>query len=69
MTPENLSRAFATLADYGVEVHGPQVTVTRPVVLNRLAKPDPLIDNHQPVTGELTGKAQRERWPRPVKVA
>lgn len=69
MTPENLSRAFATISDYGVEVHGPKVTITRPVVLERLAKPDPLIDNHQPVTGDLTGKAQRERWPRPAKVA
>lgn len=68
MTPENLSRAFATITDYGVEVRGPQVTITRPVVLERLAKPDPLIDNHQPVAG-LTGKAQRERWPRPAKVA
>jgi CRP/FNR family transcriptional activator FtrB len=66
MTPENLSRAFATLADYGVEVNGPQVTIVRPVVLERLAKPDPLIDNHQPVTGGPTGKAQRERWPRPA---
>ncbi len=71
MTPENLSRAFATLADYGVEVNGPQVTIARPVVLERLAKPDPLIDNHQPVSGGPTGKAQRERWPRPdrAKVA
>lgn len=63
MTPENLSRALSTLADYGVEVNGPKVTITRPVVLERLAKPTPLIDNHQPMTGELTGKAQRERWP------
>lgn len=63
MTPENLSRAFATLSDYGVEVNGPQVTITRPVVLERLAKPNPLIDNHKPVTDALTGKAQRERWP------
>lgn len=65
MTPENLSRAFATLADYGVEVNGPQVSITRSVVLERLAKPDPLIDNHQPVGDGLSGKAQRERWPRP----
>ena len=63
MTPENLSRSISTLADYGVEVHGPTVTITRPAVLERLAKPDPLIDNHQPVTEALTGKAQRERWP------
>lgn len=63
MTAENLSRAFATLADYGVEVHGPKVTIVRPVLLDRLAKPTPLIDNHQPVSGEISGKAQRERWP------
>ncbi len=63
MTPENLSRSLAALADYGVEVHGPTVTLTRPVALERLAKPDPLIDNHQPVSDAVTGKAQRERWP------
>lgn len=63
MTPENLSRAFAALADYGVETNGPKVTITRPVVLERLAKPSPWIDNHQPVGEGLTGKAQRERWP------
>lgn len=65
MTPENLSRAFAALADYGVKVAGPEVTIVRPVVLERLAKPTPLIDNHQPMTSSLTGKAQRERWPIP----
>lgn len=72
MTPENLSRSLAALADYGVEIHGPSVTITRRAVLERLAKPDPLIDNHQPVTDTLTGKAQRERWPlpdRPVSTA
>jgi CRP/FNR family transcriptional activator FtrB len=66
MTPENLSRAFATLADYGVETKGPEVTIARPVVLERLAKPSPWIDNHQPVIGGPTGKAQRERWPVPA---
>jgi CRP/FNR family transcriptional activator FtrB len=40
------------------------VTINRPVVLERLAMPDPLIDNHQPVTPAITGKAERERWPR-----
>ena len=67
MTPENLSRSLAALSDYGVEIHGPMVTITRPGVLERLAKPDPLIDNHQPLTDGLTGKAQRERWPLPDK--
>ncbi|ACG77118.1 transcriptional activator(cAMP-binding) [Phenylobacterium zucineum HLK1] len=69
MTPENLSRAFAALGDYGVEVQGAQVTIGRPVVLERLAKPNPLIDNHQPVTPGPTGKAQRERWPAPERAA
>lgn len=63
MTPENLSRAFAQLTGYGVTVHGPEVSITRPVVLRRLAKPDPLIDNHMPLIDGLTSKAQRERWP------
>ena len=63
MTPENLSRAFATLADYGVSVNGPEVTIHRPVVLERLAKPEPLIDNHQPPDMSLSSKADRERWP------
>ena len=65
MTPENLSRSLAALADYGVEINGPSVTITRRTALERLAKPDPLIDNHQAVTDALTGKAQRERWPLP----
>ena len=65
MTPENLSRSLAALVDYGVEVHGPTVTISRPAALERLAKPDPLIDNHQPVTDTPTSKAQRERWPLP----
>ena len=63
MTPENLSRAFANLGDYGVVVNGPLVSLTRPVPLQRLAKPTPLIDNHMPPAETLTGKAQRERWP------
>lgn len=63
MTPENLSRAFAAIADYGVVINGPQVTIARPAVLERLAKPDPLIDNHSPPSDLPIGKAQRERWP------
>ncbi|MDP1875303.1 helix-turn-helix domain-containing protein [Phenylobacterium sp.] len=57
MTPENLSRAFATLTGYGVVINGPEVTIARPVVLERLAKPDPLIDNHHPPASRL--------WARP----
>ncbi|ADG10352.1 transcriptional regulator [Caulobacter segnis] len=61
MTPENLSRSFAALAEYGVRVDGPLVTITRPAVLARLAKPDPLIDNPLPVAGAMMGQAGRER--------
>jgi CRP/FNR family transcriptional activator FtrB len=63
MTPENLSRGFATLADYGVSVNGPVVTLSRPVALRRLAKPEPLIDNNLPPDPAAVSKADRERPP------
>lgn len=44
MTPENLSRALAALAPYGVAVAGRMLTVSRPEELRRLAQPDPLLD-------------------------
>ena len=62
MSPENLSRAFAGLADYGVSVQGAQVTLGRPDVLERLARPHPLIDNHMPPASGAVGKAESERW-------
>lgn len=45
MTPENLSRAFATLRPYGVEVDGPKVILSDISSLETLAKPNPLIDS------------------------
>jgi CRP/FNR family transcriptional activator FtrB len=60
MTPENLSRAFANLAGYGVAVNGPEVSINRPVVLERLAKPDLLIDSHVPPSPTVAGMAERE---------
>jgi CRP/FNR family transcriptional activator FtrB len=45
MTPENLSRAFATLAQYGVRVEGPAVSIADAADLTRLARPTPLIDD------------------------
>lgn len=45
MTPENLSRAFATLKPYGVEVNGREISLTRIDDLRNLAKPTPLIDD------------------------
>ena len=62
MTPENLSRAFATLTDYGIEINGADVKIARPVVLQRLAKPTPLIDNYAPPSEQLNGQADVERW-------
>lgn len=45
MTPENLSRAFATLRRYGVEVEGRDIALAMPDELRRLARPTPLIDD------------------------
>jgi CRP/FNR family transcriptional activator FtrB len=44
MTPENLSRAFATLAPYGVAVRGSEIELGKIKDLETLAKPTPLID-------------------------
>ena len=44
MTPENLSRAFAGLAKYGVTVEGQTVTITNTQHLHDFAKPTHLID-------------------------
>jgi CRP/FNR family transcriptional activator FtrB len=68
MTPENLSRAFASLADYGVTVRGPNVTIGRPAVLLRLAKPDALIDPKVPEGDTLSSAAELERWTPPESV-
>ena len=62
MSPENLSRAFASLSSYGVSVHGAEVGIGRPEALERLARPHPLIDNHMPPPTGNIGKAERERW-------
>jgi CRP/FNR family transcriptional regulator, transcriptional activator FtrB len=45
MTPENLSRAFATLKMYGVKVKGAEVQLTMIDDLRVLAKPNPFIDD------------------------
>lgn len=45
MTPENLSRAFATLKAYGVEVDGPMIGLRDLPALTKFAKPSPLIDD------------------------
>ena len=45
MTPENLSRAFATLRPYGVRIDGPRVRLDKVDDLRTLAKPTPLIDD------------------------
>jgi CRP/FNR family transcriptional regulator, transcriptional activator FtrB len=45
MTPENLSRAFASLRSYGVTLNAAHVTIANPDDLCLLAKPTPLIDD------------------------
>jgi CRP/FNR family transcriptional regulator, transcriptional activator FtrB len=45
MTPENLSRAFASLRGYGVEVKGSGIRLTNLKDLETFAKPLPLIDD------------------------
>lgn len=62
MTPENLSRAFAALRDYGVSVDGSLVTISNMGALNALAKPDPLIDNHAPRDEDVVTAADAEVW-------
>jgi CRP/FNR family transcriptional activator FtrB len=44
MTPENLSRAFYALKEYGVEVRGPHVRISDRASLATYAKPNTLID-------------------------
>lgn len=61
MTPENLSRAFATLGGYGVEVNGADVRLGKLRDLERLARPDPLIDNYAP-RSPLHAEAEAEVW-------
>ena len=45
MTPENLSRNFATLTRHGVEVQGRTIRIKERDSLVKLANPDPLIDD------------------------
>ncbi|MBB6252089.1 cyclic nucleotide-binding domain-containing protein [Nitrospirillum iridis] len=47
MTPENLSRAFATLRTQGVDVTGSHIEIKDVVLLTRFAQPDPLIDHEE----------------------
>ena len=44
MTPENLSRAFATLGPHGVAPHGARIQLTDRTALQRFAGPDAMID-------------------------
>jgi CRP/FNR family transcriptional activator FtrB len=44
MTPENLSRNFATLADFGVSSRGREIVIDNRAALVQLAKPHTLID-------------------------
>lgn len=45
MTPENLSRSFATLAQHGILMRGGEVWIKDMAKLTGFAKPNPLIDS------------------------
>lgn len=45
MTPENLSRAFGTLARHGVKIDGASVHIEDRAALEAFARPDPIVDN------------------------
>lgn len=45
MTPENLSRAFATLKSHGVRVEGQDIAIDDIALLRELAQPTPMIDD------------------------
>jgi len=45
MTPENLSRAFTTLANHGVVVDGSEIGFKQRSALTTFARPNPLIDD------------------------
>lgn len=45
MTAENLSRAFKSLQPYGVIVDGNRIRIDDKAILERFAKPNPLIDD------------------------
>jgi CRP/FNR family transcriptional activator FtrB len=62
MTPENLSRAFAALQKQGVSVNGSEVVLADVRELERLAKPDPLIDNYAPRGGGIMAESDAEIW-------
>ncbi len=51
MTPENLSRAFKSLENYGVKVTYNNIEITNPEDLAQFAKPCPLIDDFRPEMG------------------
>ncbi|MFV0243566.1 MAG: helix-turn-helix domain-containing protein [Qingshengfaniella sp.] len=46
MTAENLSRAFNGLKAHGVAVDGGQITIRNRAKLEKLAQPDPLVDDY-----------------------
>ncbi|MHC5308001.1 cyclic nucleotide-binding domain-containing protein [Bartonella sp. LJL80] len=49
MTPENLSRAFATVSQHGINVDGSRIIFTDRQKLINFAHPDKLIDKREPV--------------------
>ncbi|MDI6837873.1 cyclic nucleotide-binding domain-containing protein [Ciceribacter thiooxidans] len=64
MTPENLSRGFATLAQYGVQASGGSILLSDLPALTGFANPSPLIDGEEPTVMATRGNGGRtERSP------
>lgn len=60
MTPENLSRGFAALAEYGVTSSGNRIELGDRPALERFASPSPLIDAEEPTSMERIGTGSHE---------
>ncbi len=63
MTPENLSRGFATLAQYGVQASGGNIFLSDLVALTGYANPSPLIDGEEPTVMATRGDDGRVEPP------
>ena len=63
MTPENLSRGFATLAEHGVATEGQVITIRDRRKLERLARENPLIEEITSVKSQKRERSNTLRTP------
>ncbi len=60
MTPENLSRALAQLAEHGIRSRGRRIEITDRRALVAFAQPDVLLDNYADCGGAGAGKQRSD---------